>query len=67
MEFLIILDRIHNRNRAFEQALDKEFVEELNQKVNNYTTDCEQIQVDSSQINLFNEIDVYNKIIKKLI
>ena len=63
----IILDRIHNRNRAFEQALDKELVEELNQKVNNYTTDCEQIQVDSSQINLFNEIDVYNKIIKKLI
>ena len=63
----IIFDRIRNRNRTFEQAIDKEFVEALNQKVNNYTTDCKLIQVDSSQINLLNEIDVYNKIVKKLV
>lgn len=62
----VILQRIADRNRDFEQEIDFNFVKQLNNEIDKYIVKSKCLVIDSSQINFMDESVVYNEIIKKM-
>ena len=63
----VITDRINSRNRNYETNIEKNFIKELNRRINNYNVSNRLIQINSFETDFFNVDEVYEKIVKKII
>lgn len=62
----VIVKRINDRNRHFEKSIDVDFIKKLNRAIQNCEIKSKHIVIDSSKVDLTNEIEVYEKIIKRI-
>ncbi len=62
----VILQRITDRNRDFEQEIGFNFVKQLNNEIDKYIIKNNCLVIDSSQINFMDESVVYNEVVRKM-